>query len=48
VITLSPELGDFNEDLCTFGIDHLRAALRIQLAPRDVIRFLFLTASVTA
>jgi len=48
VITLSPELGDFNEDLCTFGIDHLRAALRIQFAPQDVIRFLFPTASVTA
>jgi len=40
VITWSPQLGDFNEDLCTFGIDHLRAALRVQLAPQDRMRFL--------
>jgi hypothetical protein len=38
-IPLSPRLGDFNEDLRTLGIDGLRAALRIQLAPQDVIRF---------
>ena len=38
-IAWSPGLGDFNEDLRTFGIDELRAALRIQLAPQDVIRF---------
>jgi Toprim domain len=37
-IPLSPRLGDFNEDLRTLGIDELRAALRIQLAPQDVIR----------
>jgi hypothetical protein len=36
-IALSPRLGDFNEDLRTLGIDQLRAALRIQLAPQDVI-----------
>ena len=41
VITLSPRLGDFNEDLHVFGPDALRTALRIQLAPEDVIRFLF-------
>jgi hypothetical protein len=35
-----PRLGDFNEDLRTFGIDELRAALRTQLAPQDVIRFM--------
>jgi hypothetical protein len=28
-------MGDFNEDLRGFGLDALRAALRIQLAPRD-------------
>jgi Toprim domain len=39
-ITLSPRLGDFNEDLRTFGVDDLRAALRNQLVPQDVVRFL--------
>ena len=39
-ITLSPRLGDFNEDLHIFGLDALRAALRIQLVPEDVDRFL--------
>ncbi|WOH63650.1 toprim domain-containing protein [Bradyrhizobium sp. BWA-3-5] len=39
-IGLSPRLGDFNEDLRTFGIDDLRATLRIQLLPEDVVRFL--------
>ena len=39
-IALSPRLGDFNEDLHVFGLDALRAALRIQLAPEDVGRFL--------
>ena len=39
-IALSPRLGDFNEDLHTFGIEALRAALRIQLVPEDVARFL--------
>jgi hypothetical protein len=38
-LTLSPTLGDFNEDLRRLGIDHLRAALRVQLAPEDVPRF---------
>ena len=37
---MSPRLGDFNEDLHVFGLDALRAALRIQLAPEDVARFL--------
>ena len=40
VRTLSPTLGDFNEDLRCLGIDDLRAALRIQLAPEDVPRFM--------
>ncbi|MDX3971643.1 MAG: toprim domain-containing protein [Bradyrhizobium sp.] len=39
-IALSPRLGDFNEDLHIFGIDALRATLRMQLAPEDVDRFL--------
>jgi hypothetical protein len=39
-IAWSPRLGDFNEDLRTFGTDELRAALRTQLAPQDVIRFM--------
>jgi hypothetical protein len=39
-LTLSPTLGDFNEDLRRPGIDHLRATLRPQLAPEDVSRFL--------
>jgi hypothetical protein len=38
--TLSPTLADFNEDLRCLGIDDLRAALRIQLAPEDVPRFM--------
>ena len=41
-IVLSPALGDFNEDLRTFGISALRAAVRQQLAPEDVTRFLAL------
>ena len=39
-IVLSPALGDFNEDLRRLGIDALRAALRVQIAPQDVARFL--------
>lgn len=39
-LTLTPALGDFNEDLRHFGVDELRAALRVQLAPEDVPRFL--------
>jgi hypothetical protein len=33
-------MGDFNEDLRAFGLCALRAALRIQLAPQDVVRFM--------
>jgi hypothetical protein len=32
-------VGDFNEDLRAFGVGAVRAALRIQLAPQDVVRF---------
>jgi hypothetical protein len=39
-LSLSPTLGDFNEDLRRYGIDQLRAALRAQLAPEDVARFM--------
>jgi hypothetical protein len=39
-LALSPRMGDFNDDLHAFGLDALRAALRIQLAPRDVVRFM--------
>ena len=46
-IAWSPRLGDFNEDLRTFGIDDLRAALRIQLAPQDVVRFLLWATAET-
>ena len=42
-IVLSPQLGDFNEDLRMLGADALRAALRIQIAPQDVARFMELT-----
>jgi hypothetical protein len=37
---LSPSLGDFNEDLRSLGLAELRAALRTQLTPEDVARFL--------
>jgi hypothetical protein len=43
-IALSSRLGDFNEDLRTLGIDALRAALRVQIAPEDVARFMELAA----
>lgn len=46
-ITLSPTFGDFNEDLRTLGIDELRAALRTQLAPQDVIRFMLRATAET-
>lgn len=39
-ITLSPMLGDFNDDLVTRGLDALRAHIRVQLAPEDVSRFM--------
>lgn len=39
-LTLTPSLGDFNEDLRTLGAGALAAGLRVQLAPEDVDRFL--------
>ena len=46
-LALSPRLGDFNENLRTYGIDALRTALRIQLAPQDVVRFMLRAIAVT-
>jgi len=43
-ISLSPTLEDFNEDLRTLGIDALRAAVRVQITPEDVARFMELPA----
>lgn len=43
-ITLSPTLKDFNDDLRQFGIEALRAHIRVQLAPQDVARFMALVA----
>jgi hypothetical protein len=43
-IALSPMLGDFNEDLRTFGRDALTAHIRVQLAAQDVARFMLLAA----
>ena len=39
-LKLSPTLGDFNEDLRHLGVDDFRAALRVQLSPDDVPRFM--------
>ena len=46
-LALSPRRGDFNEDLRAFGLSALRAALRIQLAPQDVVRFMSLGTAGT-
>lgn len=43
-IPLSPHLGDFNDDLRLLGGDALRDALRVQIAPEDVERFMNATA----
>jgi len=40
VLTLSPRRGDFNDDLTAHDLDDLRAAIRPQIAPEDVARFL--------
>ncbi|MFV0385545.1 toprim domain-containing protein, partial [Paracoccus sp. (in: a-proteobacteria)] len=39
-ITLSPMLGDFNDDLSACGLEALRAKNRVQIAPEDVSRFM--------
>ena len=38
-LTLSPVMGDFNDDLRQLGTEALAAAIRVQLAPEDVERF---------
>ncbi|USI71503.1 DUF7146 domain-containing protein [Sphingomonas morindae] len=43
-VVLVPTLGDFNDDLRAFGVEGLRAALRAQLLPQDVARFMRLAA----
>jgi phage/plasmid primase-like uncharacterized protein len=43
-IILSPQLGDFNEDLRTLGADALQSALRVQIAPLDGGHFMSTTA----
>ena len=45
---LSPTLADFNDDLRYRGVTELRAALRIQLAPDDVVRFMWLATTNSA
>jgi hypothetical protein len=47
-LALSPRKGDFNEDLRTFGRTALRTALRIQLAPQDIVRFMRRATARTA
>ena len=39
-LSLTPTSGDFNEDLRTLGREALAAAIRVQLVPEDVARFL--------
>ncbi|WP_085984056.1 DUF7146 domain-containing protein [Allomesorhizobium alhagi] len=43
-IVISPQLGDFNEDLRTLGLDALRSQTRMQIRPQDVARFMALPA----
>jgi len=46
-ITWSPRRGDFNEDLRGFGLNSLQAALRVELIPQDIARFLLMVAAET-
>lgn len=43
-IVISPQLGDFNEDLRALGLNALRSQTRIQIAPQEVARFMALAA----
>lgn len=43
-IVISPQLGDFNEDLRTLGLDALRSQTRVQIGPQDVARYMALAA----
>jgi Toprim domain len=47
VIPLSARLGDFNDDLRLLGLDTIRAAVRIQLLPQDVVRFMLVADRVS-
>jgi len=46
LIPLSPGLGDFNDDLRLLGLDTVRAAVRIQLLPQDIARFMLVADRV--
>ena len=41
-IVLSSALQDFNDDLRLLGVEALRAAVRVQIAPEDVARLMLL------
>lgn len=43
-IVISPQLGDFNEDLRSLGLDALSVEARLQVAPQDIARFMALAA----
>ncbi|MDG4875264.1 toprim domain-containing protein [Mesorhizobium sp. WSM4935] len=43
-IVISPQLGDFNEDLSTLGIDAIRSQTRVQIGSQDVARFMAIAA----
>jgi hypothetical protein len=43
-IVISPQLGDFNEDLRALGLNALRSQTRMQIGPQDVARFLGVAA----
>ena len=43
-IVISPQLGDFNQDLRSLGLDALSVEARLQVAPQDVARFMALAA----
>ncbi|MBO6798619.1 MULTISPECIES: DUF7146 domain-containing protein [Alphaproteobacteria] len=39
-LVLSPQFGDFNDDLRAFGVGAVRASVRVQLGPQDAVRFI--------
>jgi hypothetical protein len=41
-IVLASQLGDYNEDLLTLGLDTLRSRVRLEVPPEDVSRFMLL------
>jgi hypothetical protein len=45
--SLLPGFDDFNEDLRRLGVERLRASVRRQLPPQDVVRFLALVTAAT-